>query len=297
MSRTILLLFCVVLCGGSFAAPPSYKGFQRHVLVIDELDFARCIAATTLIYGDSYYLIKDTPNRQFNFDQLLEYLQASPFRDFDYFTGFEPHLKAWVLAQMDYSIDPIQIYSHSLALNSGNVWGAILTIHQLVRNMARYNEPRRYFYKETNREESAAFFNKLIDIRGDLEERGEPFLGDHRGTWYRIWGMMLYRLAWEGDHGPRSLTPIPSIPLITQIRKRVADRMPSPVGNIAELTKIDKPYALDSRKSDYNVMAGNTMSLVIERLWYSSRSYADQVNGSQYYKANCKSRIYLRYKK
>ena len=42
---------------------------------------------------------------------------------------------------------------------------------------------------------SQQIFNKFIDIRGDLKERGEGFEGDHKGSWYRIWGMMLYRLS------------------------------------------------------------------------------------------------------
>jgi hypothetical protein len=40
----------------------------------------------------------------------------------------------------------------------------------------------------------AEVFHRMIDIRGDLYERGTPFLGDHPGTWYRIWGTMLYDL-------------------------------------------------------------------------------------------------------
>jgi hypothetical protein len=94
------------------------------------------------------------------------------------------------------------LYRQSLEINRGNVWAALLTIHELIRNEARWATKYKgysqiYPYNSTP-EKQRLFFNKLVDIRGDLLERGPSFKGDHEGTWYRMWGMMLERLSLEG---------------------------------------------------------------------------------------------------
>lgn len=135
-----------------------------------------------------------------NYPSQWEYLAAKDWRKCDFSTGHEEDLKKWVLSQPDNSIDMLKIFSRSLDLNGGNIKAALITIHTLLRNNARfwdYNGTR-YFYKTTPNE-AKTFFNKFIDIRGDLAERGSNFVGDHKGTWYRIWGAMLGRLILYTD--------------------------------------------------------------------------------------------------
>jgi len=129
---------------------------------------------------------------------LLDYLAATAHRTGDYATGREERLKAWLLSRPDNSVDPLGLYMASLALHDGNVWNAVLAIHQLLRNNARWWATERYWYRSSAAEQ-AALFNKLVDIRGDLSDLGPDFHGDHAGSWYRIWGAMLYRLGFVDD--------------------------------------------------------------------------------------------------
>jgi hypothetical protein len=126
---------------------------------------------------------------------LLEYLAALPKRNCDFTTGSEEELRNWILAQSDNSIDPLKIFSKSLELNRGNIWNAILAIHQTLRQDARFYNPR-YFYS-SNLHQSEAIFNKLIDLRGSESSKNGPGTVDHAGTWYRMWGAMLYRLSFS----------------------------------------------------------------------------------------------------
>ena len=116
-----------------------------------------------------------------------------------YKTGYEEELKKWMLKQKDNSIDPVALFKASMQINNQNVWNAVLAIHDLLRNNARYYHKSRYNYP-TQRPEVEKLFNKLVDIRGDLRERGNGFGGDHFGSWYRIWAMMLVSLAVEPEH-------------------------------------------------------------------------------------------------
>jgi len=129
---------------------------------------------------------------------LLDYLAATAHRTGDYATGQEERLKAWLLSRPDNSVDPLGLYMASLSLHEGNVWNAVLAIHQLLRNNARWWAPERYRYA-SSAEAQAALFDKLVDIRGDLSDLGPDFHGDHAGSWYRIWGAMLYRLGFVDD--------------------------------------------------------------------------------------------------
>jgi hypothetical protein len=136
-----------------------------------------------------------------NTDDFLDYLGGDFGRSCDYVSGHEKALKQWILRQPDHSIDPLKIFRKSLNLSRGNLMTALLTIHQVLRNEARWWDPDRYVeggmqqdLEEAVRKE-LRFFNKFVDIRGDLRERGQPYHGDHPGTWYRIWGAMLYRLG------------------------------------------------------------------------------------------------------
>jgi hypothetical protein len=125
---------------------------------------------------------------------FTKYLSISKDRHCDYETGKEPDLKKWIIAQPENSIDPVNIFRKAIQINEGHIFNSLLTIHQLLRNEARWRSKRYYHYSSSAKLE-AQFWNKFIDIRGDLSERGEGFEGDHQGSWYRIWGIALYRLS------------------------------------------------------------------------------------------------------
>lgn len=132
-------------------------------------------------------------NHKDEFPKLLKYLQGSKTV---YYTRENEKLKLrdWVLAQTDNSIDPVELYVKSLELNRGDVYLALFVAHDLLRNEFRFMAKYRTGYPSTF-EKMAVFQNKFIDIRGDLSERGTDFYGDHRGSWYRIFGMMLYMVS------------------------------------------------------------------------------------------------------
>lgn len=111
-----------------------------------------------------------------------------------YTTPAEMPLKNWILEQKDDSITPVTLFRQSLVLNHRNVFDSVVTMHTLLRNVSRWNSPYVVAQKAPSTPKSVeqvnTFFNKFIDIRGDLMERGGNFRGDHPGSWYRIWGMM-----------------------------------------------------------------------------------------------------------
>lgn len=126
-------------------------------------------------------------------DGWYRYFTASQHRLCDFATGKEEDLKKWVMEQPDNSIDPVIIFEKSMSLNKGNIQNALLTIHQSLRNNARFSNKTYYNYKST-KAEAKQFWNKFVDIRGDLEELKKGGEGDHTGSWYRLWGMALYRV-------------------------------------------------------------------------------------------------------
>jgi hypothetical protein len=127
-------------------------------------------------------------------EMLDQYLQISAKRFCDYETGKETELRTWVLNQKDNSIDHIKIFAKALEISNGKVYDALLMIHQLLRNEGRYWSTKYYAY-DSNSELEEKFWNKFIDIRGELPERDPNLKADHAGSWYRMWGMMLNRIA------------------------------------------------------------------------------------------------------
>ena len=125
-----------------------------------------------------------------NFDS---YLTGSKYAY--YTTPTELVLKKWILSQPDNSITPASLFTQALEFNNRNVVDSLVNIHTILRNVARWRSP--YVKAQnapstpTQAEDVTAFFNKMIDIRGDLMERGGSNKGDHPGSWYRMWGMML----------------------------------------------------------------------------------------------------------
>jgi len=91
---------------------------------------------------DDYYNSQRVFQESYKNADFFSYLAAyagSLERRCDYETGRENNLRYWILAQEDNSITPIKIFEKSLILNEGNVWDALLTIHQLIRNEVRWN--------------------------------------------------------------------------------------------------------------------------------------------------------------
>ncbi len=127
-----------------------------------------------------------------NEEAWMLYLQAASSRKCEFATGHEEDLKHWVLKQNDNTIDPLSLFEKSLELNEGNLSDSLLTIHQMMRNNARWFSKDNYEYSSSETE-AKAFLNKFVDIRGDLRDRGGKFEGDHAGSWYRMWGMALWR--------------------------------------------------------------------------------------------------------
>ncbi|MBI2605160.1 MAG: hypothetical protein HYW49_03665 [Deltaproteobacteria bacterium] len=104
------------------------------------------------------------------------------------------HLRDWILAQPDNSIEPHTLFVESLKLTNGDMFGSAILAHDLLRKEARFFDNRYIVYKSTL-EERAAFFNKFIDLRGDLDDRGKGNRGDHAGTWYRMFGILTKVLS------------------------------------------------------------------------------------------------------
>lgn len=129
---------------------------------------------------------------------LVLYLSGDDERACDYASGKEDELKTWVLSQKDNSITPESIFAESIRLNKGEIFSSLITVYQLLRNNARWWDDFRYAYHSSKSDEER-FFNKFIDIRGDLKERGKGFYGDHFGSWFRIWGTMIYTLGFVGE--------------------------------------------------------------------------------------------------
>ncbi|WP_413576146.1 hypothetical protein ACLVWU_17320 [Bdellovibrio sp. HCB290] len=131
---------------------------------------------------------------KFDHDAFFDYMIAGEVRC-DYSTGQEQKLRDWIMSKADNSVDPVNIFREALKLNGGSTFNAALTIHQLLRNEARYKGKAFYYNSTPDLEKS--FWNKFVDIRGDLEERGKEkgFEADHQGSWYRIWGIMGYRFS------------------------------------------------------------------------------------------------------
>lgn len=211
---TLITALLLLFCGEANAVQDiNYRYPKNHVVTIDGKFLGACLResmansrlpvsySTRAIYSDNFR--KNKPCEMTPW-QLMTYLTAESARC-DFETGREPALKAWILLQKDNSIDPVKIFETSLRLNNGRVFDAVLTIHQLLRNEARWWSTSYYKYS-SNEKAADQFWNKFIDIRGSLAARNETrFNGDHEGSWYRIWGIMLPRLF---DHANPTQTNV-----------------------------------------------------------------------------------------
>lgn len=300
-------LVCLLCLGaGQDLWAQDYHYAVARPMKINAKKLGRCFALATLRPKQPYYSSRAIDGQDFSLQNFMDYLEASRARKFDYVTGNEEALKKWILSQPDNSIDPLSLFQQSMRMNQRNIWASILTIHDILRNMARYKETVRYHYDGTNSEEASRFFNKLIDIRGDLTDRDPHLLGDHRGSWYRIWGMMLYRLMWEDDlpmqtfgaqcdaaEAARRQKGSVFHSWLSSLTKTI---MPEIAGHAVEWSKLHKSYALDKRKSEINLVGSDSMEEMISMLWNDKKSHEKNPDFEREWQ-DCQSRNYLEFSK
>ena len=183
------------ISGTSTTLPQAYYGYKYSKgakVTIRENKLGRCLAKELKSFDEESSGIIWSSHKA-RFPDLLSFLAGSD--DVDYIVNSELKfsLEEWVLSQNDNSITPVKILRESLQLNEGDVFLSFLMIHNLLRQKARFFSEyiTAHGYSGTY-EEMNLFYNKFIDLRGDLQERGNSYSGDHPGTWYRFWGMMLY---------------------------------------------------------------------------------------------------------
>lgn len=166
-----------------------YSYPKKNKVDINSKMLGKCFLALYQEYhSDKQNYLENLNQGKDKYDQLFSYLAGDS--SLTYQTGWEYELRDWVLSQKDNSILPHELFEKSLILNKGDLFASILTIHQLLRNEARFYAS--YIYYNSNWDRLQKFYNKFVDIRGDLEERCDGVSGgDHSGTWYRIWGTML----------------------------------------------------------------------------------------------------------
>lgn len=253
-----------------------------------------CLSFATAQYNGNVQLSRDEMNFPYDRSQFMVYLRANP-RTFDYSTGTEAKLYNWIMSVPDNSIDPLSLYTHSLALNHGNIWNATLAIHQLLRNYARYDNPY-YLNRAVTKNSSEALFNKLIDIRGDLSERGQGYKGDHAGSWYRLWGIMIYRMLLEKPTSDLvgSKCSLPSTPMSQKSLQILIDSFNDSRTSVeATLAEWVKPLLFvpekDKRKGEINRVGGETAGALLDII--SRPDVYSKVNRHAW--QNCKDRDYL----
>ena len=197
-SKMVLVLLMIM---GWSQAQAQYDYPKDRKVLIESSTLANCI----LLAADKFPNAKIKPAaktymKDFKFKPCwyewesggMPYLGANQSRTCEFATGKEEQLKEWILKQPDNTIDPLAIMEKSLELHDGNILTSQIAVHQLLRNNARWYSKKYYDYKSSP-EDSKKFWNKFIDIRGTLKERGGKFEGDHAGSWYRFWGMSLWR--------------------------------------------------------------------------------------------------------
>ncbi len=191
----------------SFSTLAKYPYPANRSITLRPDIMAKCMMGNLVVDTRTIYPQDSYPNNyrnkggnypkecQYTHNAFWDYLTTSDInRTCDFETGNENELKKWILSQRDNSIDPVSIFRKSMEINNGHIFNSLLTVHQLLRNEARWRSTKYYHYSSSAQEEDI-FFRKFIDIRGELKERGEGFEGNHQGSWYRMWGIALYRIS------------------------------------------------------------------------------------------------------
>ena len=285
-----------------------YPASQR--VTIDGRKFGQCLAIATQQTTKDYYLNRNEMNGAFSVPGFLFYLQASHGQSGRYHSGYEEQLKSWMLKQPDDSIDPVGLYTEALKLNKGNVWNALLTCHDLLRNNARFYDTERYRYS-THRRYAETLFNKLIDIRGDLKERNSKertnsFSGDHGGTWYRLWAFLIFALAQERDRNPgeRQNKKVCNCELAGPIAKLRYDASEisryliiGTEANLAALTEASKKLwgresdAVGKLRTDFS--SAESIMTFSSELWDNSAASSLEIDPKKKNSLECQKRNYL----
>ncbi len=297
VTTQLLLVFCLIgINDSSFAQPnPQYKIERRRARTLydNQFRFAKnyTLSIDSELLGQCFYLegskrSKVTlPTVKSRYPELFAYLSGAKY--VPYQSGTEQKLRTLILNSPDNSIDPVTLFRWSLALNHGNLFKAALGVHELLRNEARfYNFWIRY---SSTKELRYTFFNKLIDIRGDLEERGNHYSGDHRGSWYRMWGTMVHylKMAAPGEDQVGALSVVSHsayLPYLATFRGHV----------IAKLAEWQKPLTMegrddDPRKAELNAKGYETMHSMILFAQTAELTDAETAELSQ----KCETRAYL----
>ena len=197
--RILILTFCLYpsIClaekqdeGRELIFKNMYSHPKAQNLRIDPRELGQKFAAISLEYQKVHSLDFSYPSKS---SIQLSYLSGSLKNAFT-IVGGKPQeaalLKNWILSRKDNSIDLTMLFKASLESSNGNIYRALLTAHDVLRNEARYTN-KSYVVYESSAEQKKTFFNKFVDIRGDLEERAVGFKGDHSGSWYRFYGMQF----------------------------------------------------------------------------------------------------------
>lgn len=128
-----------------------------------------------------------TSNLTTRYPKIFQHLMASS--KVNYRLPFEGDLQAWVMQKSNNSVTPEDLFREALTLAHGDVGEALLGVHNALRNIARYKSSYTRNLNVVSDSYSKLFFDKFVDIRGDLVEAGGK--GDHPGSWYRMFGMIL----------------------------------------------------------------------------------------------------------
>lgn len=204
-----------------------------------------------------------------------------------YQSGNELSLKEWILNQDDNSVSPSNLFKSALKINNGNIFKTFLTIHELLRNEARY------FLDSINYDSSSElkteFFNKFLDIRGDLEERNPIYYhGDHSGSWYRIWGTIAYSMFNATESGFYISIGNEYLPALELTHfSRVNGEL---ISSFAELVKYPMDWLTsetwiepDKRKSEINKKGVRTLDRMLSRIAAEEELLEDDVCPEQKY--------------
>ncbi len=192
---------------------PDYSYCADCIQNLDPSLLGKYLAKATLEYAKAKPVSFGEPNR---YPEMLRYLAGSS--RVQYRAGFELTLRKWVMEQPHDSIDPVMIYAKALELSNGDIHLALLGIHELLKNEARFFNDNFVYYSSTY-DRRREFFERFIDLRGDLKERGGNYKGDHFGTWYRLFGMMLYTVHSAVEKGKLPRFKVYSVAVAAELGK------------------------------------------------------------------------------
>ena len=194
LEKSIILIFSsLMMLIYSFPCRGYYKFPNKYPTYVNGKHLAECVIKTNSMPISLDY-------DKLKYEEIMTHLMGSS-RIIIEIPILEKELKNWILAQPENSISPHSIIKKALEFTNGLLLDAFLIIHNELRNNSRYNAD--YIRYSSNAEKKKTYFNKFIDIRGDLRQRKSIFTkfeGDHDGGWYRFFGMALYHLKTRIDH-------------------------------------------------------------------------------------------------